>query len=504
MIASIAGLAAGGAGSPSLAQWGPIAARRAYSVMTQAAEALALPGSTDDAVLLRLPQRPFGATAELPDSVAPLVKGAGRVAVVREAFAPSGVKPQELSQIVAPLGPRAVALSAASQEDAGAVVVDEYRRDPKTGRFALSRVAACVADFLAEQGVRAALVPDVRAAAAAAAASAPNAVREVAGGASPQSTNHVLMVAPTAFGFNEQAAQDNSFMHAGESAAEGGSALTRQVLREFSALHRQLTDFAGVRVSLMQHAVSHGTPDACFPNNWISTHAAREGGGAGAGAERSLVLYPMKCPNRAAERRPDIIAAVQAAHGPYARVVDLTGAERAGEPHYFEGTGVLVLDRVNGVAYVNLSERAHEALARQWVEALGYNELVTFRSTDLRGKPVYHTNVMMAVGTGVAVVCGDSVADPKERRRLLDSLAKSHEVVQISLEQMDALCGNVLELRGGHGLPVLAMSTQAHNAFTEDQRRAMRRHVAALVHAPIDTLESVGGGGVRCALAELF
>jgi hypothetical protein len=117
---------------------------------------------------------------------------------------------------------------------------------------------------------------------------------------------------------------------------------------------------------------------------------------------------------------------------------------------------------------------------------------------------VYHTNVMMAVGTGVAVVCADSVPDPAERARLLAALSRSHEVVQISLAQMDALCGNVLELRGGHGLPVMAMSTQAYNAFTEDQRRVMRRHVAALVHAPIDTLESVGGGGVRCALAELF
>jgi hypothetical protein len=272
---------------------------------------------------------------------------------------------------VSPLGKGAVALSAGSQEDAGAVVVDEYARDPATGRWGLRRVASCIADFLSAQGVSAALVPDARAAAAAGPAGG-NAARAAAGGASPQSTNHVLMVAPTAFGFNEQAAQDNSFMHTGESAAEGGSALTRQVgnggggaldrprrsppcqaplgpprglaisrpspstlalpthpppphpppqvLREFAALHRQLTDFAGVSVTLMQHAVTHGTPDACFPNNWISTHAPGEGGGAAAaGGGRTLVLYPMKCPNRAAERRPDVIAAVQAAHGPYDR-----------------------------------------------------------------------------------------------------------------------------------------------------------------------------------------
>jgi len=135
------------------------------------------------------------------------------------------------AQIVAPLSPGAAALSAGSQEDAGAVVVDEYARDAKTGAWRLDRVASCVADFLAEQGVRAALVPDVRAAAAAGldAAAASNAVRDAACGYSPQSTNHVLMVAPTAFGFNEQAAQDNSFMHQGERASEGGSSLTRQV-----------------------------------------------------------------------------------------------------------------------------------------------------------------------------------------------------------------------------------------------------------------------------------
>jgi hypothetical protein len=117
---------------------------------------------------------------------------------------------------------------------------------------------------------------------------------------------------------------------------------------------------------------------------------------------------------------------------------------------------------------------------------------------------VYHTNVMMAIGTGVAVVCADSVQDASERARLLASLRRGREVVEISQAQMAALCGNVLELQDGRGLPVMAMSTQAHNAFTEDQRRVLLRHVAGLVHAPIDTLEKVGGGGVRCALAELF
>lgn len=135
---------------------------------------------------------------------------------------------------------------------------------------------------------------------------------------------------------------------------------------------------------------------------------------------------------------------------------------------------------------------------------MGYRELVTFHSSDGRGGAVYHTNVMMAVGTDVAVVCLESVEDEKERRHLEERLSKSHTVVDITRGQMASLCGNVLELEDGRGLPVLAMSTQAYNAFTPEQRQVMRRHVAGLHHAPIDTLERIGGGGVRCTLAEIF
>ncbi|KAF6262116.1 Amidinotransferase [Scenedesmus sp. NREL 46B-D3] len=279
---------------------------------------------------------------------------------------------------------------------------------------------------------------------------------------SAQSSNSVLMVAPTAFGFNEEAAQDNSFMHAAEK-PQKDSFLTEEVCAEFAELHRQLTDVAGVDVKLFQHHLSHGTPDAVFPNNWFSTHGAGEA--AGGVSRPTLVLYPMKCPNRAAERRPEVIQVLRQAG--YERVVDLTGHE-SHDQAYFEGTGVLVLDRVNG-----------------WVSSLGYKDLVTFNSADCRGKSVYHTNVMMAIGTDVAVVCADSVPDAKERQHLLSKLSSTHEVVQISSAQMDALCGNVLELQGGKGLPVMAMSSQAYHAFTPEQRKVMRRHVAELVHAPL-------------------
>ena len=145
------------------------------------------------------------------------------------------------------------------------------------------------------------------------------------------------------------------------------------------------------------------------------------------------------------------------------------------------------------------------ACLQEWVAQLGYRDLVTFTSTDAPGGGrVYHTNVMMAVGSDVAVVCLESVRDDRERERLRASLARHHAIVDVTLAQVEAMCGNVLELEDGRGLPVLAMSTRAHAAFGRDGRKALLKHVADLVHAPIDTIERVGGGGVRCSLAELF
>jgi len=444
-------------------------------------------------VLLRLPERAWGAPPELSAATVTSLTGgkqAKKVAVLRDAFNSYDQAFRPLGSVLRHLGGSAVAVATEATEPHTRVVVDEYARDGATGSYKLRSVATDLLRYLKTQGVRVALLPDVSQVSGSTAVT--GVTRRVR-----QSTNEVLMVAPTAFGFNEQAAQDNSFMHAASKPGEG-SALTRQVLKEYAGLHHQLTEVAGVKVTLYEHGLAHGTPDACFPNNWFSTHPVGEA--AGGNKESTLVLYPMKHPNRAAERRADMISVLKGRG--YSRVYDMSTHEPKNK--YFEGTGVLVIDRINGVAYVDVSERADESLAHEWAQTLGYKDLVTFRSTDLRGKSVYHTNVMMAIGTGVAIVCADSVKDDKERKRLLGALSKTHEVVQISLAQMDALCGNALELEDGRGLPVMAMSTQAYNAFTADQRKAISRHVASIVHAPIDTLERVGGGGVRCTLAELF
>lgn len=451
--------------------------------------------------IVQLPERTWGAPAVIPNETMVAAAGTSKltssISVLREPFAPFNATTRKLPTLLRSLGKGhsfAVTSEAAGTYPHLRLVVDEYKSLPGGKGYQLQTMATDLLTFLRNSGAKVALVPgDV---------SSPStlsttAVKGVLAGIS-QSSNEVFMVSPTAFGFNEQAAQDNSFMHAAEKPGEGEGGLTRQVLKEYSSLYHELTEGSGVRVKLFEHSLSHGTPDACFPNNWFSTHP--KGEAAGGLKEDTLVLYPMKHPNRSAERRADMIEVLK--QRGYPGLYDMSTEEKNGK--YFEGTGVLVIDRINGVAYVNISERADASLAEAWVKRMGYKDLVTFRSSDLRKKAVYHTNVMMAVGTGVAIVCAESVQDVSERNRLLSALSKTHEVVEISLEQMDHLCGNALEVQSSKGLPVMAMSTQAFRHFTDDQIKAIRRHVAHIAHAPIDTLEKVGGGGVRCTLAEIF
>jgi len=415
-----------------------------------------------------------------------------KVAVVRDAFTQSDKPAKALQSVMAPLGSNRMAVSSVMSYPEARLLVDEYKLG-KNGAYELQEGSIDFLRYLKSNSIEVDYVPDLQQAVQ----GAYNGSRIAVDGAL-QSSNEVLMVAPTAFTFNQQAAQDNYFMTSIDESS--GGLVTQQVCREFAGLYHQLTEVAGVKVQLFSHGLDHGTPDACFPNNWFSTHPAGESGGNV--SERTLVLYPMKCPNRAAERRADMRALL--AQKGYTRVLDLTTEEHASSPAYFEGTGVLVNDRINGVAYVALSERAHPRLAQKWVEEMGYKELVTFHATDAEGHPVYHTNVMMAIGTDVAIVCSESVADAKERQHLLASLQKTHTVVEITRSQMGALAGNALEVQDGRGLPAMAMSTQAYHSFTADQRAAILRHCASIVHAPIDTLERIGGGGVRCTLGEIF
>ena len=295
--------------------------------------------------------------------------------------------------------------------------------------------------------------------------------------------NTVLLVRPASFGFNAETAVSNHYQQ-----PLAGAGLTAQVLAEFDAAVATLRG-RGVRVWVFDDAPEPAKPDAVFPNNWFTTHA-----------DGRLLLYPMCAPNRRTERRPELLAAL-ARDFAVREVVDLSGTEQ--ENRFLEGTGSIVFDHVHRVAYAGLSPRTDAELFEQVAQRLGYRP-VAFRAVDARGQEIYHTNVMMCVGPGFAVVCLDSIADAAERAAVVDSLTvTNHEVVAISQAQVSRFAGNMLALASAGEQVLLVMSQQAHDVLTPTQRQTLARH-AELVPLAIPTIETIGGGSARCMLAEIF
>eukprot|EP01104_Vermistella_antarctica_P009900 TRINITY_DN259_c0_g3_i1.p1 TRINITY_DN259_c0_g3~~TRINITY_DN259_c0_g3_i1.p1 ORF type:complete len:898 (-),score=192.82 TRINITY_DN259_c0_g3_i1:121-2739(-) len=302
-----------------------------------------------------------------------------------------------------------------------------------------------------------------------------------------QTTNTVLMVAPNGFYCNLEACKDNHFMV--NNTARTKQAIQKEALLGFTDLHMQLTR-AGVKVMVFTSEVYHATPDAVFPNNWFSTHRHKD--------DSVFVLYPMKVHNRRRERRPDIISELTPF---YNRTIDLTHWE--GNKEYLESTGSMVLDRVNMISYVAVSERSHASVCLAWAQRMGFS-LVTFTANDGQLRPIYHTNVMMAMGTGVVIICLESITDMWERKYTIEKLSATHVIIDISLDQVTHFCGNVIEVLGADAKRIMVMSTQAYDHFTTAQLDVMRQHVHQIIHAEFSTIEGVGGGGVRCAIGELF
>jgi hypothetical protein len=293
------------------------------------------------------------------------------------------------------------------------------------------------------------------------------------------------MVRPASFAFNPQTAASNAFQRAtGNVAAIDTRALA---LREFDGLVDRLQR-AGAAVIVAEDTASPLKPDAIFPNNWVSFHH-----------DGTVVLYPMLAANRRLERRDDILQTVTRDGGyQVTRTVDLTYREAQGK--FLEGTGSLVLDRRNRVAYAGLSPRTDLDLLGEF-GLLDY-ELVTFEAFDAPARAVYHTNVVMAVGTAFAVICGEVICDPVQRAAVIEKLrVTGHEVIDISRAQMHRFAGNLLELAPPSG-PMIALSQNAWESFDPAQRRRLESH-GLLVVADIPVIERCGGGGVRCMLAEV-
>ncbi|HJW33724.1 MAG TPA: arginine deiminase-related protein [Holophagaceae bacterium] len=298
-----------------------------------------------------------------------------------------------------------------------------------------------------------------------------------------QTTSHVLMVRPTRFDANPETMGSNAFQRS----PAPGLDPQAQALAEFDGYVAAL-EAAGVAVLVVQDTPAPPTPDSIFPNNWVSFHA-----------DGTVILYPMEAPNRRLERHPSILAAV-AERFEIRRTLDLSPLETTGR--YLEGTGSMVLDREHRLAYLCRSSRSHPEAVQAFCDLMGFTA-VWFDATDEAGTPIYHTNVMMALGRTLAVICLEAIADPAQRAALLHHFQATGKVVlPISRAQMNAFAGNMIELQGWNGHPVFAMSRRAWHSLTEAQRDLILAHAQPVV-APIDTIEHCGGGGTRCMVAEI-
>jgi hypothetical protein len=298
------------------------------------------------------------------------------------------------------------------------------------------------------------------------------------------STSTVLMVRPVNFAFNEQTACSNSFQNDKTRDLQ----VHDQALKEFDEFVVTLRQ-NDVTVLVIEDKPKPYTPDSIFPNNWISTHT-----------DGKVFIYPMAANNRRFERRPEILDELRSKFKIESEI-DLSYLES--EEKYLEGTGSMVLDRQNKLAYACISPRTDQKALAIFCDLSGYKPVV-FHAFDRKGTAIYHTNVMMCVGELLAVICLEAITNPKERQHVSQLLSTSgKEIVEISYEQMKQFAGNMLQVRSNRGDHLLVMSQQAHQSLSPYQIQKIEKY-CRIVSAPLDTIESCGGGSARCMIAEIY
>ena len=297
------------------------------------------------------------------------------------------------------------------------------------------------------------------------------------------------MVRPHSFRKNEETATNNHYQR--DIAQASPEEIIERAQEEFDDLVAQLTA-TGVEVVLFDEAEPHETPDALFPNNWISTHA-----------DGTVALYPMFAPNRRTERREEVSLVLEHQFGFDVRqIIDFTEFESHNK--FLEGTGSIVLDRINRKAYAALSDRTDALALEHFCDQLDFEPVAfqAFQTVENQRLPIYHTNVMMSIGSGYAVVCLDCIDSNEERKKVVDAIAQDGlELIVITEEQVNQFAGNMLELTGNEG-PVLVMSSSAHESLAPGQIEKLQQHTT-LLHAPLPTIETCGGGSARCMIAEI-
>ncbi len=297
-----------------------------------------------------------------------------------------------------------------------------------------------------------------------------------------QTTSHILMIKPVSFGFNAETAINNAFQ---VNTAEAG--VQQNALKEFEDFVELLRS-NGVDVMVVEDTPLPHTPDSIFPNNWISFHH-----------DGTLLLYPMYAVNRRTERKAHVLDLIQQKFQVNNKL-DLTGYEN--QNIFLEGTGSMVLDRDNRIAYACLSPRTNEKALEEFCRLMNYRPVV-FNATDGNGQPIYHTNVMMCVADQYVVICLESISDPVEQKMITETIRDSNKsLVVITLHQMQHFAGNMLQVENKNGEKLLVMSSQAYEALTIEQLQELNRY-NRILHSPLTTIETNGGGSARCMMAEV-
>lgn len=304
-----------------------------------------------------------------------------------------------------------------------------------------------------------------------------------------QITNTLLMIRPVAFRMNEETAVNNYFQ---EDIDIKNAEINKKAQAEFDAFVEKLRA-VGVNVIVENDDLLMDTPDSIFPNNWVSFHQ-----------NGIVALYPMFAVNRRRERREEVMDRLEAEGFIIEGFMDYTSAEEEGI--FLEGTGSILMDRVNGKAYCALSPRADEDLFIEFCEDFEYDPVIFNAYQTVNGErlPIYHTNVMMCMAEKFCVICLDTIDDPKERKEVVKQLRESNkEIIKITEEQMYQFAGNMLQVLGANNQRYLVMSAAAHKSLTPLQIAAIEKH-CPILSSDLETIETCGGGSARCMMAEVF
>lgn len=300
-----------------------------------------------------------------------------------------------------------------------------------------------------------------------------------------QSTSSVLMVRPSNFHYNSQTSQTNTYMQSSKLTESEQNYLARQ---EFTTLVDKLIA-AGVDVLVVDDTPQPETPDAIFPNNWISMHH-----------DGTLITYPMEAANRRLERKATVLDAIKARYQVNKQVA-LEHFEAS--KIFLESTGSIVFDHNSGIGYAGLSTRTHQTAIQELAKHIPY-QFVEFDAVDRNGDPIYHTNVLMGIGSDFACVCLDSISDKQQKQKVIDQLAAANKVlIPISHAQLASYCGNLLELRDKNNEPLIVMSQEAWQGYNHQQQKSLESY-GTVVFSAIPTIEHHAGGSVRCMIAEIF